>query len=102
MNTINKVALLIDAGFFIPQFKFTYGKNINTATLQNFIDETIQKVQSLSHPSETDILFRTYYYDCKPFAESRKDPNGNMIDFSKHPVFQMTTKFQTRFKTKIS
>jgi uncharacterized LabA/DUF88 family protein len=99
MSTINRVALLIDAGFFIPQFKHTYGKNVNIAFLQKFIDETMQKVQALSHSSETDILFRTYYYDCKPFAEARKDPNGNLVEFGKHAVFQMTTKFQTELRT---
>jgi hypothetical protein len=34
------------------------------------------------------MLLRTYYYDCRPNGDTKTDPNGKRIDFSKHPQFK--------------
>lgn len=53
------------------------------------------KVQGYTPPSCTDILFRSYYYDCRPFSEIKNDPDGKAVDFSLNPLYKAASAFQS-------
>jgi len=92
---INKVAVLIDGGFFITRFKANnQGKNPIAAYIKPYVEGILHKVQNLTGVTITDVLFRIFYYDCRPYGGTETDPNGNKIDFSKEPLFNAVTRFQ--------
>lgn len=98
MNLNCKVAILIDGGFFVRQFKAMYKRSPKIADMQPFLDQIMSDVQQLSPPVCTDILFRSIYYDCRPFGEIRTDPAGNQVDFSLHPQYRVASRFQSGLK----
>jgi uncharacterized LabA/DUF88 family protein len=57
------------------------------------------KVRELSPTGVIDVLFRAFYYDCRPFGEARRDPNGKIVDFSQHPQFKAASTFQNDLRT---
>jgi uncharacterized LabA/DUF88 family protein len=84
-----KVSVLIDGGFFTQKF-FELNKKYPT---HNDVIKEVDKVMSLvkakTNHETSDILFRIYYYDCKPFGEKVKDHTGaNEIDFSISPAYR--------------
>jgi uncharacterized LabA/DUF88 family protein len=96
---LSKVAILIDGGFFIRRFKALYSKSPKIGDIQSFLDDIMAKVQATSHTSITDVLLRSFYYDCRPFGDLRSKPDGTMIDFSRHPQFRAATAFQNELRT---
>jgi uncharacterized LabA/DUF88 family protein len=96
---LNKVAILIDGGFFIQRFKTNVGKSPRIADLQIFIDDIMLKVATTSPKGADDMLLRTYYYDCRPNGDTKRDPNGKRIDFSKHPQFVAANSFHADLRT---
>lgn len=98
MSPICKVAILIDGGFFLRRFKVLYKKSPRIADVQPFLDEVMQKVQALTPKGESDILFRAFYYDCRPFGDIKYKPNGTKVDFSQHPQFKAATEFQNNLR----
>lgn len=99
MNSIAKVAILIDGGYFTKRFKFINGREVRIADIQPFLDETMNKVQTISPKGVQDILFRSFYYDCRPFAEVKSRPDGKRIDFSQSHKFKEGNAFQKGLKT---
>ena len=99
MNSIAKVAILIDGGYFTKRFKFINGREVRISDIQPFLDETMNKVQAVSPKSVQDILFRSFYYDCRPFAEVKSRPDGKKIDFSQTQRFKVGNAFQKGLKT---
>lgn len=97
--SINKVAILIDAGFFLQRFKDINGKNPRIGDLRPFIDDVMNKVSASNPNGTTDMLLRTYYYDCRPNGDTKTDPNGKIIDFSKHPQFKAANAFHNDLRT---
>lgn len=99
MSSICKVAVLIDGGYFTKRFKFVKGRDVRIADIQPFLDDIMQKVQAVSPQSVTDILFRSYYYDCRPFGDIKNKPDGTPVDFSQSPRFRAGNAFQKDLKT---
>ena len=95
----NKVAILIDGGFFIQRFKMNTGKSPRITDLQFFIEDIMIKVSQTSPKGTSDMLLRTYYYDCRPNGDTKTDPNGKRIDFSKHPQFKAANNFHADLRT---
>ncbi|MBS1774419.1 MAG: NYN domain-containing protein [Bacteroidetes bacterium] len=96
----NKVVILIDGGFFIPRFKtMNSGRGPRVADLQTFITGTMTKVRATNDAGVSDVLFRTFWYDCRPFGGQATDPKGNVVDFSTHPQFAAATAFQKDLRT---
>ncbi|HEX7846802.1 MAG TPA: NYN domain-containing protein [Chitinophagaceae bacterium] len=94
----NKVAILIDGGFFLQRFKANKGSSPRIGDMQPFIDDVMKKVSAIN-PSTTNILFRSYYYDCRPNGDTKNDPKGTAVDFSKHPQFYAANAFHGDLKT---
>lgn len=94
----NKVAILIDGGFFLQRFKSLHNTSPRIADMQPFIDDVMKKVSALT-PHSVDVLFRTYYYDCRPNGDTKIDPKGNSVDFSKHAQFYAANAFHGDLKT---
>jgi uncharacterized LabA/DUF88 family protein len=90
---LNKVAILIDGDFFLKRFQENHKKNPRHTDVDVFIKDTLKKVQALTGGISTDVLFRTFYYTCRPFGETREDPNGNKINFGTTPQYIATTAF---------
>lgn len=92
---LNKIAILIDGGFFMQRFRKLSKKDPIKSDVESLITDIIQKVShknpcSALHP---DILLRTFYYDCRPFGKKLKHPDGRIIDFSKSATHARQTTF---------
>lgn len=97
--SINKVAILIDGGFFLQRFKTNNGKNPRIADLQPFIDDIMKKVSATNPAGTSDMLLRAFYYDCRPNGDTKTDPNGKKVDFSQHPQFKAANAFHADLRT---
>jgi uncharacterized LabA/DUF88 family protein len=97
--SVNKVAILIDGGFFLQRFKTNNGKSPRIADLQPFINDIMIKVSATNPPGTSDMLLRTYYYDCRPNGDTKIDPNGKTVDFSQHPQFKAANAFHADLRT---
>lgn len=98
MSKINKVAILIDAGFFKQCFRKINRREAVKEDIEALIARVLHQVQAKSNPVEVDLLFRTFYYDCLPYGGSKKDVNGIMIDFSQNSVYINQTTFINSLK----
>ena len=98
MSSVCKVAVLIDGGFFLHRFKSRYAKSPRIKDIQPFLNEVMKKVEDTSPANSSNILFRTFYYDCRPFGEKKFKPDGTLVDFSEHPQFKAATAFQNDLK----
>lgn len=58
----------------------------------------MKEVQNRSGNNCLDILFRTFYYDCKPFSKIISDLNGDDIDYSKSPIYLSQTAYLNNIK----
>jgi uncharacterized LabA/DUF88 family protein len=99
MAHLNKVAILIDGGFFLPRFKNLHQRPPVVSDIQPFCGGLIQRVQDTSNPNEVDVLFRIFYYDCRPYGDVETSPNGQKIDFSQQPTFKAANQFQNDLRT---
>lgn len=95
---IYKVAILIDGGFFTKSFRVNTGTMPRIADMQPFLNNIMSKVQATT-PVGTDTLLRTYYYDCRPYAEVHTDPSGKQVNFRSQPKFKAATAFLNDLKT---
>lgn len=95
MSKVNKVAILIDGGFFIQRFKIqNKGNYPNKSDVEKLIDDIISKIKAKSGNNGHDILFRSYYYDSLPFDKTVPNANGKAkVDFSKHPIYKQQLGF---------
>jgi uncharacterized LabA/DUF88 family protein len=81
---LNKVAILIDGGFFTQRFRKISKKDPTKKDVEGLIALIMSHVANKNpcsglHP---DVLLRTFYYDCHPFRKELKHPDGHSIDFS--------------------
>ncbi len=97
--SINKVAILIDGGFFLQRFKAINKKSPRADDLTRFIKDIMTKVSATTSMGTIDMLLRTYYYDCRPNGDKKTDPNGNIVDFAMHPQFKAANSFHNDLKT---
>lgn len=89
----NKIAILIDGGFFTQRFKILNKKSPDRADVEALISSIMTSVQAKTGTCSTDVLLRTFYYDCEPFAKTIKNLKGNPIDYSKSHVYLSQTSY---------
>jgi uncharacterized LabA/DUF88 family protein len=86
---ITKVNVLIDGGFFLRKFYELNKKDASPKDVINEVNNAIELVKKRTNGDTCDILFRIYYYDCKPFGEKVKDHTGkSKIDFSASKLYK--------------
>lgn len=90
----NKIAILIDGGFFVQMYK---KNNSNTEPQKKDVEDLIRKImadiQEKNPDGQKDTLLRTFYYDCQPFAKKIKNPTGGEIDCSQSKIYTEKTKY---------
>ena len=82
-----KVNVLIDGGFFHQKFLEKNKKNPSQDDVVKEVSNVMAKVRAKTNNETNDILLRIYYYDCKPFGDKVKRPDGTMMDFSASKVY---------------
>lgn len=95
----NKIAILIDGGFYVQMFRKNHGSHPKRADVEKTISDILAKVQTKSGPNCNEMLLRTFYYDCLPFAKKIKDPKGKEIDLKLSKVYAAKTTFINSLKT---
>ena len=95
---LHKVAILIDGGFFLRRFKANHSSSPRISDMEPFLTDLMDKVGRTTTVG-TDTLFRAFYYDCRPYGETQKDPNGKLVNFGKEPQFHAATRFQNDLRT---
>ena len=93
-----KVAILIDGGFFLHRFKANAGCTPKKMDIKPFLTAIMSKVQATTS-NGTDTLFRSFYYDCRPYGHTQTDPNGKVIDFGLQPKFIAANAFLNDLRT---
>ena len=81
------------------RFRTLHDKSPRINDIPSFLNDLMGKVQALPPTGIIDVLFRAFYYDCRPYGESRTDPNGKVIDFSQFPQFRAANAFQNDLRT---
>ena len=94
-----KTAILIDAGFYKTQHKIANGKFPTISDMKPFTDGIMAKVQQLTDKGCVDMLYRIYYYDCRPYGDAQKRPDGITVDFSASKTFTAANNFHRDLKT---
>lgn len=76
-----KIAVLIDGGFFIKRFNALYNKNGDMSA-----EDVANAMYTMahSHVGKNNVLYRIFYYDCKPLEKKFHNPiTHKIVDFSK-------------------
>lgn len=92
---VTKVNILIDGGFFSVRHKKLNNQAAATvADVKQLVDDIMSSLKAKTNGETEDILFRAYYYDCKPYGGIIKDYTGTKtIDYSKSSTFITKTKY---------
>lgn len=90
---ITKVNVLIDGGFFWQRFKKINNRNPQPNDVLDVVNDVMSLVKAKTNGETEDVLFRVFYYDCRPFGEIIKDQSGNDIDYSKSRGHNMKNKY---------
>ena len=91
---VTKVNVLIDGGFFSQKFYELNNKLPKYKDVITEVEKAMQLVKDKTNGETSDILFRIFYYDCRPFGGKVKDRTGNNeIDFSKSPTYEAKNHF---------
>lgn len=95
-----KVAILIDGGFFLKRLKVVRPQ-INRNNPDEVVNAVYQLTKShLNNINKTynahdcfELLYRTFYYDAKPYQGKEHTPVGNRtIDFARTPQAEFRSK----------
>ncbi len=76
-----KIAVLIDGGFFLKRFNALYNKDrgMTACDVANAM-----YTMAHAHVGKNNILYRIFYYDCQPLEKKFHNPISNkVVDFSK-------------------
>lgn len=76
-----KIAVLIDGGFFLKRFNALYNKDRGMTAC-----DVANAMYTLAHAhvGKNNILYRIFYYDCQPLEKKFHNPISNkVVDFSK-------------------
>ena len=92
-NMTTKVNVLIDGGFFWQCFRKTNRRNPTPNDVLDTVNAVMGLVKAKTAGEYNDILFRVFYYDCRPFGGTIKDVDGNDIDYSKSFGYTMKNKY---------
>ena len=91
---ITKVNILIDGGFFWQCFKKqNNGRNPKSKDVVDVVNHIMELVKAKTNGDTTDILFRVFYYDCRPFGEVIKGTDGKDIDYSQSKGYAEKNKY---------
>ena len=89
-----KVNILFDGGFFTRKFEEQNGHFPSAQEVEVEVGKIMSSLSAKTNGETKDILFRVYYYDCKPFDETVKDSTGkNDYDFSKSKIYKRQTAY---------
>lgn len=88
-----KVNILFDGGFYARKFKEANKKYPSAKDVENEVADIMKKLAVKTNGETNDIVFRVYYYDCKPFGKVVKDHTGKVHDFSKSPLYRKQEAF---------
>lgn len=95
----NKVAILIDGGFYVKMFKNqNSSRHPEKSDLEYLIRSIIEEIQSKSGKTQTDILFRTFYYDCEPYAKSIVTLKGEHINCADNVLYKNQLQYLNSIK----
>lgn len=83
----NKVAILIDGGFFKVKFRAKNGSFPWAKDVGKFIGDLMNEINVKSDPLEENILFRSFYYDSKPYGGKETDPAGKVTDYGSSKAY---------------
>ena len=76
-----KIAVLIDGGFFIKRFNALFNKNVDMTPCDV---ANAMYTMAHAHVGKNNILYRIFYYDCRPLEKKFHNPISNkVVDFSK-------------------
>ena len=79
-----KVNILIDGGFFFQKFKEREARPPKADDVEKEVGVIMNLLKKKTNGETNDILFRIYYYDCKPFGGKVKKPGEtHETDWSK-------------------
>ena len=91
---ITKVNILIDGGFFERKFYEANRKSPTANDVVNEVNQVMQAVIAKTNDDTKDILFRVFYYDCKPFGDKVWNyDKTKKIDFAISATFLSKTAF---------
>lgn len=85
---VTKVNILIDGGFYAQRFKAINNRSATVNDVKQLVKDVMDAVRTKTSGETQDILFRAFYYDCKPFSGKVKDHSGKkIIDYSQTKSF---------------
>ena len=91
-----KVNVLVDGGFFERKFFEVNNKSATASDVVTEVNKVMQAVIAKTNGDTKDILFRVFYYDCKPFGDKVWNYNKTKeIDFAISAKFISKTAFLT-------
>ncbi|MBO7313541.1 MAG: NYN domain-containing protein [Alistipes sp.] len=90
---ITKVNILIDGGFFWQCFKKHNKRNPKPKDVVSMVSYIMDMVKVKTNGDTTDILFRVFYYDCRPFGDVIELPDGKQIDYSASKGYEDKNKY---------
>ncbi len=88
-----KVNILIDGGFFWQCFKNANNRNPQPEDVSQTVNDVMKLVKATTNGETDDILFRVFYYDCRPFGGTIKDMTGKDIDYSASSGYKQKNKY---------
>ena len=81
---MDKIAILIDGGFFKKRMRDIYGELSPEELAGKMIQQCQAHVRKQSTKTHKKELYRIFYYDCPPLTKKVTHPlSGETIDFSK-------------------
>ncbi|MDX2063834.1 MAG: NYN domain-containing protein [Bacteroidia bacterium] len=89
----NKVAILIDGGFYLKLYRKREQRMPRREDVESLVTDILAKVNHLNHTGTKDILYRTYFYHCKPFGERVTKPSGEEINFEATKEYRSNQRF---------
>lgn len=94
-----RTAILIDAGFYKKAFEKVHSRTPAITDMKPFTNAIMSKVQALTSANCTDMLYRTYYYDCRPYDGKQTRPDGKVFDFAASGTFTAASNYLKDLKT---
>jgi len=95
---MDRVAILIDGGFFIKRHKRLFTKTDHTDPAA--VAKDVGKMANAHvDRKKGESLYRVFYYDCPPLSKKVHNPiSGRAIDFAKHPLYAFKISFFEELK----
>lgn len=84
---MDRVAILIDGGFFIKRHKTLYTRRDHTDPAA-VADDVAKLANAHINRTKGESLYRIFYYDCPPLSKKLHNPiSGTAMDFGKSPLY---------------